>query len=220
MVAQIIDIGGAGFLQPLQRACESVGLATRRDNGPWRTVMKLPVQAFQSIEAIGPALTDLEAEMVRLQDDWVLTIPAIGKNGFAISVAKVRKTIRGCFGGLDAEFDGARDAVKWVRRGSSGEYCLRTVMISGREREYHLEPFAGGDGSDTLATGHFVLFRRLRSISTIVRRNHVGGSGLNHDGRATSLPLIYQAGDIDSPGGNRQHAKVTAHAERHWFGAT
>lgn len=102
----------------------------------------------------------------------LLSLPPTGPTGFAIDLLYEQGEVRAWFADMEHHFDDIASAVPWARRGAVGEYQLRTTFVAGKPREWLLEPSErGAAGGPTLATGHPIFFKSLRSVRQVVRRN-------------------------------------------------
>jgi hypothetical protein len=104
--------------------------------------------------------------------NWLLSIPPLGSNGFAVDLSKTGENFRVMFGELEEDFSTLNDALDWISRAISDAYQLRITIIGGRHRGWTLEPVIPSDQSPVLATGHLVLFRSFRSTTSLVYRNN------------------------------------------------
>lgn len=146
------------------------------DNG-WRTVRKIPMSTLSETRTGERARALLEFHILNFcrefgaSTDWLLSIPPIGAEGFAIDLSKNGALYRILLGELEDEFKTLSDALDRVSRALSDSYQLRITLIGGRRREWRLEPVAANEESPALVTGSFVLFRSFRSVTSLVYRN-------------------------------------------------
>ncbi len=163
------DIGRAFVAVVLFRATPSKG---------WETVRRIPLAIFEQARTADQARDMLEAQILdflkrsREETDWLLSIPAVGATGFSINLRKAGKKFTILIGELGEDFSTLPDALEWVGRALSDAYQLRVSIISGRHREWALEPVQRNERSRILKMGNFVPFRSWRSIEYRIYRNN------------------------------------------------
>jgi hypothetical protein len=177
MASLLSVVPRSDFTQMVDDAFGNVRLFSATPDNGWRTVRKIPLSTFVETRTAERARALLEFTIRSFYTesgtgtDWLLSIPPLGAEGFAVDLSKNGELYRILFGELEEEFDTLSDALNWVGRALSESYQLRVTLVGGRRREWRLEPVAANEENLTLATGSFVPFRSLRSVTSLVYRN-------------------------------------------------
>lgn len=167
----------ASFETAIRNAFDTVRLFKIGVGERWETVWKIPLATFRASESPQVAKELLEKEIRQFVQetnelsDWLLTIPPLGTNGFALSLSKNGLSYRILFGELEEEFDNLEDALTWVSRGLSETYRLRITMFNGKRRQWTLEPINSTQLGPVLESGHLVPFRAFRSSTSLTFNN-------------------------------------------------
>jgi hypothetical protein len=145
----------------------------------WRTVRKVPLSIFHEAGAAAPSRVLIEEKILSFLDpgsttsDWVLSVPPIGNDGFAIDLSRHGESYRLLLGELEEDFETLNEALTWVGRAMSSAYQLKVTMIGGRKRSWTLEPINPASDMPSLSRGYWVLAQYLLSIKTIIYRNRL-----------------------------------------------
>lgn len=143
----------------------------------WHTAMRIAPSSLLAAGDASRALRLIEAALQSVPRsvigdmDWILSIPPVGPQGFAVDISHSRGRIRGLFAGLEEEFACLDAALAWVVRALSDTYRLRETRVAGRPVTWHLEPADGRGPAAVLSTGHLSLLATLRRSETVIRRN-------------------------------------------------
>ena len=173
------------FSNDLRKAFDTVRLFRGMPDNGWQTVRKIPLSTLQEAQTANRVRELLESEISNfLADtgelDWLLSIPPIGPEGFAVDLRNNDGQFSVLFGELEEGFELLSDALTWISRALSDAYQLRITLVGGRRREWTLEPvtppYNPNEWKPILASGHFVAFRSLRSITSLICRNRFAGS--------------------------------------------
>ncbi len=165
------------FSELVESAFNSIRFFKISAKDGWQTVHNIPLATFLSAQTAENARELLEVKILRfLQEvgddtDWLLTIPSLGKQGFAIDLSRNEFKFRVMFGELEENFETLSEALAWVARGLSDTYQMRITLVGGRAREWTLEPTAPASNGPSLASGNVVLFRSMRDVKHVVLRN-------------------------------------------------
>lgn len=159
------------------RAFGKVRFLAATDACGWRSLITIPNEEFQSAANATAAVRLIEREMARVPRgvlqgaNWLLSVPAVGPDGFEIYLSRENGVIRAFFGELEDEFHSLEQAMAWVARALSSDYQLRVVSVGGKPREWFLERVDKRDDGLSLGRGSPILFRRFRSLSVRIRSN-------------------------------------------------
>jgi hypothetical protein len=177
MLSTVTKAPAQSFTDAVQDAFSTIRLFKTNSTDGWQAVRRIPLSTLFSAATPELAKALLETHILSFLQhvgdttDWLLSIPPLGSNGFAIDLSKSGAQYRVTFGQLEEQFPTLADALTWVARGMSDSYQLRVIRIGGRPREWALEPTAQGSNGPSLAAGDVVLFRALRSVETVVFSN-------------------------------------------------
>jgi hypothetical protein len=157
----------------------AVRLVAPNDREEWQCPIRIDIDAFLTAESGAAAVALIDTELHRLprhllqHGSWQLSIPPVGRAGFAIDVIKHRGRQISClFGEFEHEFDEIEKALAWAGRSLGADYQLRTICIGAKAREFYLEPVDPADARPILAGGRGLEWLSLsRSRQTIIRRN-------------------------------------------------
>ena len=161
----------------VREAFSSVWIFGLRSDQRWQPVLKIPSDNFLAAQTAAQAVSLVAAELKQLsvssvdRNGWMMSIPPVGMNGFAIDLNKSENGIRGLFGELEEEFANLAVAMVWLERALSNHYQLKTTLFGGRPREWRLEPTGRHTSSEALATGSGFLPSFFGKKSTIIRSN-------------------------------------------------
>ena len=177
MVSLVPTVHSSDFDNDIKSAFNTVRLFRVTPANGWQTVRQMALSTFQEAETAKQARELLESQIVGFLEgsgektDWLLSIPPIGSEGFAIDLSKNGELFCVVFGELEENFTRLTDALDWIGRALSDAYQLRITLIGGRRREWTLEPVVPNGQNPILASGHFVPFRSFRSITSLVYKN-------------------------------------------------
>jgi hypothetical protein len=175
-VVSAIDAGSC-FGLALSNAFDTVRLFERSSEHNWRTVLKLPksnLEGKTAAEAMGLINASIDQLPFDLDTtmNWMLSIPAIGKNGFSIDISRSGPDhIVGLFGGLEETFETLREALSWVECALSNAYCLQIKSYGSQVREWRLAPVDPHSTGGVLAVGNLNMFGVLRDHSVSIKQN-------------------------------------------------
>lgn len=159
-------------------------VASNRPQG-WDSVLSLDREAFlaaptarHAVEHLDDVLQGLPHAILR-EGNWMLSVPPVGENGFAIDVTKSSPVVRVFFGAFEQEFDTLKTALRWVERALSSSFQLRIISIGSKPSEFRLEPFGAEHareapllGEDVLVGGYVQFSGALfRKATTVIKRN-------------------------------------------------
>ena len=167
----------SGFQHLVQEAFGAVRLLAASSSGSWRSLMTISSQEFRAAATAADAVALLEREMARLsvsrleEGDWLLSIPPVGRDGFAIDLSKSGGRLKCLFGDFEEDFESVSQAMIWISRALSEAYQLRTVYRGGKPREWYLEPVSCASSKAALAAGHPKLLSFWRPATKTIRRN-------------------------------------------------
>lgn len=161
----------------LSNAFDTIRLFERSATHDWRTVLRLPKArldgktAAQAVAIVNAEIDQLPFDLDRTVN-WLLSIPAVGRNGFAIDISKTAADgVIGLFGGLEETFETLPEALIWVERALSDEYCLQIKSRGGQAREWRLAPVDPMVPGDVLASGHVEMLGFLRDYDVSIKQN-------------------------------------------------
>jgi hypothetical protein len=123
------------------------------------------------------AVGKIEEKMNALQisgmthSNWILYIPALTRDGFAITIFKNEYAVLGQFGGLNIRLKCLPSAMLWVTRGLSSSYHLRTTMVGNRAIAWHLESRYATTANALSNISFAPLRTRLVRQTTVIRIN-------------------------------------------------
>lgn len=177
MPLQTLSVGDA--LSSAEVAFRAVRLLKLTEDQCWRSFWFAPWARFENARNSDELLAELQQELkVNCPQfffkggNWLLSFPPRGNVGFQVDLIKSGTSSRAWFGEMEVEFSSIEEGLTWVARAASGEYRLRTTIVSGRPREWHLEP-ANGTSSSVLASGFPIYFRSMRALQETIQHNSV-----------------------------------------------
>lgn len=182
-----------------REAFGGVRLQRLAPGGAWSSLFKIGPEDFFGVSEPYAAVALIRQQIEKVPDavlrdgNWLLSIPPVGPNGFAIDVSK-SDTIRCCFGDMEVEFDSLPMALVWVERALSSEFQLRKTFVGKRIREWRLEMADGSNVDTSLAVGSPSLFKWLLGSATVIRQNDLTKAATRAaSAKRCSVPQVRQA---------------------------
>ncbi len=165
------------FSKRVNDAFNSIRFFKISDQDGWTAVHNVSLAAFLSAPSAAEARRLLEVNILQFlqevgdQADWLLSIPPLGKQGFAIDLSQNNGRFRVMFGELEEDCETLSEALAWISRALSDSYQMRITLVGGRAREWTLEPTSPASNEPSLASGDVILFRSMRDTKHVVLRN-------------------------------------------------
>ncbi len=174
----MVNIDNVGLLgRQIREAFGSVRLVRQDADSRRRTIITIPVDRYHGAASGTEVVGLIQSQLGQLGSaalragDWSLSVPAVVETGFTIEVFSWNGRLAVLFADMEVEFPSFESAMVWVERALSKTYRLQILKVSGKPREWRLEPISGATPSNSLAVGHGVFFCSWRTHEFVVLSN-------------------------------------------------